>query len=174
MTKQPSYWCVANIGDRTPMAYGGAFVMVDMRGVYPTELIIFEASGEDRYGDPTSFRRLSIQCDRLTAIKNDGKFVALSDNKYHTDHSVWWGTEKDLPNLASYHGESVNDLVQKFVTSDPVELALAYKCVYEYNGLEVEEHDWVEMTEKEAKAFCKAMERQAVQASTWHDGYLLA
>jgi hypothetical protein len=171
-TKQPSFWCVASLGDVDPVAYGGAFVLVDMRGIYPTEMIILSPTKKDSFGDPIACNRTTVVCYPLTAIKDGrGDFVALSDNSFHTEYPVWWGTKERLQDLSHYCGESVNQLVQNFLSEDPLTLATAYMGVYNYNW--TEQYDCTSMTKKEAENFCRAMKRQEKAAKEWHDGYLL-
>jgi hypothetical protein len=42
MTNQPSWKVIANLGDATPLEYGGAFLKVDETGVYCPELIVWD------------------------------------------------------------------------------------------------------------------------------------
>ena len=42
MTNQPSWKVIANLGDATPLEYGGAFLLVDETGVYCPELIVWD------------------------------------------------------------------------------------------------------------------------------------
>ena len=42
MTAQPSYFCIANLGDSDPFLYGGAFVCIDRRGIYDPILLIYD------------------------------------------------------------------------------------------------------------------------------------
>jgi hypothetical protein len=41
MTNQPVWKCIANLGDTTPLEYGGAFLLVDETGVYDPELTVW-------------------------------------------------------------------------------------------------------------------------------------
>jgi hypothetical protein len=174
MTAQPSFHCIANIGDATPLVYGGAFVLVDLRGCYDPELLILEPEGSDRYGDPTSWERYAIICDRLTAIKNKtGEYVALSDNPFHVDHPAWFGTEEDLQSLASFAGMSVHELVLEATSSNPVHRASFYRRLLDCHGPVNFEAEPEEMSRKEAKALCLAMAGQIVEARSWHDGWII-
>lgn len=42
MTNQPSWKLLTNLGDVTPLEYGGAFLLVDETGVYDSELVVWE------------------------------------------------------------------------------------------------------------------------------------
>jgi hypothetical protein len=174
MTNQPSFHCIANIGDATPLLHGGAFVLVDLRGCYDPELLILEPEGSDRYGDPTSWKRYTIICDRLTAIKNKaGEYVALSDNPFHADHPAWFGTEKELQALASSCGMSVHGLVFDATSSDSVLRASFYRKVLDSHGPVNFEASPREMNREEAKALCAAMKQQIGEARAWHDGWMI-
>jgi hypothetical protein len=41
-TNQPSWKCICNLGDATPLEYGGAFLMIDETGVYDPELVVWD------------------------------------------------------------------------------------------------------------------------------------
>jgi hypothetical protein len=169
---QPSFHCIANIGDATPLLHGGAFVMVDKRGCYSPELLILEPSGSDRYGDPTKWTRYSVTCDRLTAIKNaNGVYAALSDNRYRVDHPAWFATPGYLDCLTSFTGETVEDVIKRAASSDPVSLASFYKELFDYYGAAEFQTEPCELDRKEAKALCRAMAEQVKEASAWHEGY---
>lgn len=170
---QPSFWCIDNIGDATPFVHGGAFVMVDMRGTYPTELLILEPYGRDRYGDPTNWRRITVQCERLFGIKIDGKLAALSDNRFHPDLPVWWGSASDMESIAASYGRTVEEVVSSFLSSNQIEVAQAYKDICDSHGYDELASNQVELSREDAKSFVKAMERQIEQAKHWHDGMLL-
>jgi hypothetical protein len=174
MTNQPSFHCIANIGDATPLLHGGAFVLVDKRGCYDPELLVLQPEGSDRYGDPTSWKRFTILCERLTAIKGqEGEYIALSDNPFHVDHPAWFGTEKDLQSLASFIGTSVQELVLEATSSNPVHRARFYQRLFDCHGPVNFEAEPEEMSRKEAKALCLAMAGQIVEARSWHDGWII-
>lgn len=169
---QPSFYCIANIGDATPLVHGGAFVLVDLRGCYDPELLILEPHGSDRYGDPTHWKRFSIVCERLTAIKDgDGNCVALSDNPFHVDYPAWFGTEENLQSLASSTGVSVHELVTEAIS--PVHRASFYQKLLDYHGSVNFQAEPQEMNRKEAKALCTAMKQQIEEAGSWHDGWII-
>lgn len=174
MTAQPSFHCIANIGDATPILHGGAFVLVDLRGCYDPELLILEPHGSDRYGDPTHWKHFSILCERLTAIKDgDGNCVALSDNPFHVDCPAWFGTEENLQSLAGSTGASVYELVFEATSSNPVNRASFYQKLLDCCGSVNFGAEPQEMNRKEAKALCAAMKRQIEEARAWHDGWII-
>ena len=171
---QPSFHCVANIGDATPLAHGGAFILTDLRGCYDPELLILNPHGSDRYGDPTHWKRFSIVCERLTAIKNQaGEYIALSDNPFHVDYPAWFGTEENLQSLASSTGASVHELVTEAISSNPVHRASFYQKLLDYHGSVNFQAELQEVNKREAKALCAAMKRQIEEARAWHDGWII-
>lgn len=42
MTTQPIWRIIANLGDASPLEYGGCFVLGDKTGVYPAEMEVYE------------------------------------------------------------------------------------------------------------------------------------
>lgn len=173
LTEQPSWWCVANIGDADPYEHGGAFVLVDRRGVYAPELILIESF------DDSSSRRLSnIVLDRLTVIKdrsaNTGRpeddWAGLSDNKYHVDSVAWFGDLDDLQDVASFIGDDLYSFMRTLLSNDPVDRALGYKALADYHG--VTNFDTPqELTEEKAKLMCSRFLKQIEGSESWHDGY---
>lgn len=169
---QPSFYCVANIGDATPFVHGGAFVMVDLRGNYDPELLILEPSGSDRYGDPTEWRLFTVVCETLTAIKNaDGCYAALSDNCYHTDKPAWWADPGSLQSFADSLGETVEDTVKRAVSKNCVERASVYRDLVGHVSIDNFDSEPRQLDRKQAKAFCAAMREQVTESAAWHDGY---
>lgn len=169
---QPSFHCVANIGDATPFVHGGAFVLVDKRGIYAPELLILEPEGEDRYGDPVSWKLYNVACERLTTIKSYGVCVALSDNRLHVDCPAWFGDMKNVEMLSSFTGESVADNIQRAVSSEPARFASYYLDLFRYHGSANFDVEPRELNRKQAKAFCARMQEEIREAAQWRDGYL--
>lgn len=169
---QPSFHCVANLGDVTPLIYGGAFVLIDKRGVYATELAILEPYGSDDLSDPTGWRLYTVICDRLTRIKNDkGEPTALSDNRFHPDEEAWWASEQGLHAKASWLGCSLTDLFDRALSSDPIELASFYLDLFNYHGSGEFDTEPRELSRKQASLFCRKMTAQINQTSEWLDGW---
>jgi len=174
MTNQPSFYCIANIGDATPLVHGGAFVLVDLRGCYDPELLVLEPEGSDRYGDPAAWKRYTVVCERLTAIKNQaGEYIALSDNPFYVEKEAWFATEEKLHWLASSCDMSVRELVFEATSSSPVRRASFYQKVLDSHGPVNFGSEPEEMNKKEAKALCAAMKQQIKEATAWHDGWII-
>jgi hypothetical protein len=169
---QPSFHCVANIGDATPFVHGGAFVLVDRRGTYAPELLILEVEGKDRYGDPTGWKVYTVTCGRLTAIKVYGVPVALSDNHFHVDYPAWFGSVSDIESLSAFTGENVEDNIKRALSSEPAKLASYYLDLFRYHGSANFDVEPRELNRKQAKTFCARMREQIQEAAQWRDGYL--
>lgn len=50
MTQQPQWRCIANLGDVNPIEHGGAFLYIDMTGVYAPELEVWQPHDDSDYG----------------------------------------------------------------------------------------------------------------------------
>lgn len=163
---QPSFWCVANIGDADPLNNGGAFVLVDRRGNYCPELWILEPVGEDSYGDPTEWKLAQLLMEPCTrTLTGPGKFH-VSDNRYHPDKPSWFGGFDDLCSIASFVGESAEKLALS-LCGNLLERATAWKAVHDYHGPQSEEET---LNKRSAKALCSRMLRQIEASGSWHDG----
>lgn len=178
MTNQPSFWCVANIGDAHPYEHGGAFVLVDRRGIYCPELVVMTDSVD------SSECRLAynIQLERLTAIKSDklstneetvshNGWIGVSDNRFHTNKCAWFGNYASLRRVAEFIDYSFDKLVVDLLSSDPVVLASAYKDLADYHGLINFDSDPRTLSGEKAKLMCDRFLAQIEESLNWHDGY---
>lgn len=163
---QPSFWCVANIGDVNPLNHGGAFVLVDRRGTYCPELRILEPMGEDSYGDPTGWLLHAVLMEDCTVFRDSDGRVCVSDNRYHPTKEAWFGRPADLACLADFIGERAEDLARSFMGDIP-ERAIAWKAVNDYWGPQTQPE---QLNKREASSFCRLMLRQLKATETWHDG----
>jgi len=159
-TQQPSWHCIANLGDINPETEGGQFLMVDKRGVYTPELWIFNLATWSTVD--------LIQCYE---VKNeDFDFPAVSDNKYYMDKPSWFGKREQLKSVAETNGSDLYDLKNKLCSACPALRAEGYIMLV--NSYGVENFDFYSdvKTPAETKLLCKKLIRQAAQASKWRDG----
>ena len=121
---QPQWQCVAQLGDRNPIDYGGLWVFEDTTGVYDPECeALIVDDGDDTL---TAYRYILESCTYIDGV--------LSDNKFHPDHAAWFAD--GLPNMASYVGRSVAELTALFCSADSRERAEAWRIVGDYYGYE--------------------------------------
>jgi hypothetical protein len=126
MTKQPVWSLVSNLGDASPIAYGGYFVYVDSTGVYPPEAELL-VSPEDDAAEAWKVRRFILEpCTFVNGI--------LSDNPFHPECPVWFADK--LASMADLFGTTEEGLRALFLSADPVERAQAWRMVGEYFGFE--------------------------------------
>jgi hypothetical protein len=167
-TQQPSFWCIANIGDADPFNHGGGFVLIDRTGVYSPELLMLE---EPCGADETQHELSTILLERLTRVKrNDGRHE-LSDNKYHTELPTWFGRFERLEAVSNCCGRPCSSLLDSFLSSCPIERALAYRGVALYYGLANFDSDPRRLEPEKAKLLCDTMLAQIEESKTWHNGY---
>jgi len=160
MTTQPSWHCIANLGDINPETEGGQFLMVDKRGGYTPELWIFNLA--------TWAAVDLIQCYE---VKNeDFGFPAVSDNKYYMDKPSWFGSREQLLSVAKSHGSDLYDLKNKLCSACPALRAQGYIMLVNSYGVENFDSYSVVRTRAETKSLCKKLMRQAAQADKWRDG----
>ena len=162
-TNQPSWHCIINLGDATPEDHGGAFVIVDKRGIYDPELWILEP-GE---GEGEGATLCHIQLALCTRCKTDED--SLSDNRFHNDLPAWFGKAEDLESSASTFGMSAWALRGLLSNSNPIERAEGYRVLLGNYGAEnfggADPITW-----KESKALCHKLLRQIDAADKWKDG----
>lgn len=160
---QPSFWCIANIGDANPLEYGGCFVLVDRTGVYSPELLLLTV-------DDDGYRRASILMDKLIRIKRANGLHELSDNRFHPNVPAWFGKTNDLQELASYSGRRYEELVAGFLSSSPLENASCWFDLEKYHGIENFDHP-LKVEEDKANEMVEMFFRQIEEAKSWHEGY---
>jgi len=138
-TKQPEWKTVANLGDVNPIDYGGYFVNVDTTGVYPPEAELLEVDYET--GKCTVYRFILENMTYQNGI--------LSDNQFHPDHAVWFAGK--LGQVASCMGTTADELVEQFTSSNPIDRAIAWRCIGDYFGFHELDSYPLELTRNEVK-----------------------
>lgn len=167
-TNQPSFWCIANIGDVDPMLHGGKFILVDRRGIYSPEMLVVEPEeSEPSWEDPESYKRYVVVLDPLIRASE----FSLSDNKFHPNFEAWFGNAENLKSVAQCISITVDKLMSKFLSSCPLERAFAYNEVIGYFGIENFDSYPHDMNHEEAKKLCDTMLRQIKESESWHDGF---
>ncbi len=127
-TQQPKWKYVANLGDATPLTYGGLFVFVDETGVYPPEMERIELDNENEEDEAAhTYTVWRVVLDPCTFVEG-----VLSDNAFHPESPAWWADELDA--LASFIDADKEELVALFVSDEPKERAEAYRTVGDYHG----------------------------------------
>jgi hypothetical protein len=159
MSQQPKWKFVSNLGDASPLDYGGDFLFIDETGVYPPELEHLElADPTVQDDDKLRYTIHRVVLENCTFVKG-----VLSDNKFHPDYPVWFA-RKD-PEHKARHGydqwsrfcdtaKSVEmtgkQLAKQFCDEDPEQRALAWKLIIDANGWhEFDEYPHTNMTRKE-------------------------
>ena len=120
---QPIWKFVANLGEATPLEYGGLFVYTDETGVYPPEMERLEPLENGKF----DLRRVCLD----PCTYEDG---VLSDNSFHPTLDAWFADDLDL--IASCIGVEHHSLVKQLTSADPVQLARGYEAIGDYHGWE--------------------------------------
>lgn len=138
MSAQPKWKCIASLGDVNPL-YGGYYVFKDETGVYTPEAeYVVDISGNDV--GPYHVYRFSL--DRCTYVNG-----VLSDNPYHPDHAAWFAKPESeratrpqdttyLSNVGRCVGLSVETMIRRLTSDDPIQRAHAYRDIGEYHGFD--------------------------------------
>ena len=158
MSAQPKWRFVANLGDVSPLEYGGYFVYRDITKVYAPEAELLREPEDGRDHDSaarwTVYRFTLEPCTFIDGI--------LSDNPYHPSRPAWFaGTEPErelrpqdttyLRDLAEFIGADVKDLITDFCSDDPIRRAQAWRVVGDYHGYENLDSDPLVLTRAEVK-----------------------
>ena len=146
-TNQPKWQLVANLGDVNPFEHGGFFIWKDLTGVYDLEATSLTVCSEDQIIES---RILLEKCYLTNGI--------LSDNKFHLDHPVWFS--EDLPAIALFNDVSVDELMARLCSDNPIDRGVGYLDVFQYHGSQGDDNI---LTGKEVRAkygrkyqgFCK-------------------
>lgn len=141
-TNQPEWQCIANLGDVSPVDYGGFFVFIDRTGVYAPEAEYLDAP-EDDTGTWHAYRFILERC--LQQI--DG---VLSDNEYHPEAPAWFADK--LESVAESAGMDERELRTDLCAKDPIRRAGAYQTLLGYFGPDEFDSDPLTLTRDEADA----------------------
>lgn len=139
---QSQWTIIANLGDASPLEYGGYFVKVDETGVYAPEVeVLQELPDEVDVDDPearwTVYRFILEPCTYVDGV--------LSDNPSHPDYAAWFATPEAeratrpqdttyLSRIAESDGHTIAELIAGFCSADPIERAWAWREVGDYHG----------------------------------------
>ena len=157
-TNQPSWHCVANLGDANPFEHGGDFVLVDKRGIYTPELWHFDP-------DINQWSRFDIGI----CYEVKGTMVPqVSDNKFHMTKPAWFSTDDKLREAASTSGMDAYALKNALCSHNPVDRAQGFIALTSHYGFY--EFDQYPEKIKGSKTLCAKFLRQAEASSKWKDG----
>lgn len=130
-TKQPVWELITNLGDVHPLDYGGYFIYRDTTGLYPEE-------GEKLFADESA-DRWEIYRFPLDRCKMVGGFLIPfrwdSSWPYPANHYVEWFNQ-GLCDVASYVGESLEELQSELCSKNPLDRARAYESIGNYHGFD--------------------------------------
>lgn len=166
-TLQPSYWCIANLGDVNPLQYGGKFVCIDRRGIYaPVMMILQEPEGGGR-------NRLcyEIELDRCFIVRDEkGEMRGVGSNHYHASFTEWFGGYSDLEDVANFAGyNSGIALAALFASQNVLDRAQAYGSAVDYFGAHDFDQEPREFDNERARDFISLMLKQ--KSLSLHDGF---
>lgn len=148
MTAQPKFRVIANLGDASPLEYGGYFVLVDDTDMYAPEAEWLppprDEVGDDADADAddaiwTVYRFILEPCTY------DPETGVLSDNEFYPRHAAWFAKPESerasrpqdttyLSDLVKFSGTSLAELLSGFCSQDPIERAKSWRLVGEYHG----------------------------------------
>ena len=163
MTAQPSYFCIANLGDADPFEYGGAFVCIDRRGIYDPILLIYDQESRN-------LSEITLEpCHRVVeGYKVD--LISIGANKFHSTIPEWFADS--LKDVAKACGQNFYDFISDIISTNVVKRASAYLELANYHGAyEFDQYPYIYETEEDARNFCDQMLAQIEESKTWWDGY---
>lgn len=160
-SEQPSYFCIANLGDVNPFEHGGEFVCIDRRGIYDPILLIYDQDFRERR---------EITLERCHKIINEENHLHVGTNIYHPFSTEWFSS--DLAGVASFFDCHFEDLVNMLCSNSVLRRANAYLMLCEYYGVSnFDEYPLKYENDDDAKLFCDKMLEQIEEAKHYHDGY---
>ncbi len=136
---QPQWELVAQLGDATPIEYGGYWIFKDATGVYPAEgefLLIDEESGRG-----TVYRYSLDKCTFIGGV--------LSDNYYHPDAPAWFADSLDK--IADCNGIQPGALIALLCSDDIQERAIGWRNIGDYHGFDNLDSYPLDLSRKELK-----------------------
>lgn len=165
--RQPSWHCVANLGDADPFEHGGKFLMIDRRGIYPAQLWVFSEWMEES----PQMTLHHIVLEHCFQVRDSEGNYTICDNVYHPQSATWFGSPADLEKVSSFIGMDLVDFRRLFCRN-AYDRAMAYDAVASYFGLiEFDQYPRVFDTKREAKSFCNRMLAQIKKTEALPDGW---
>lgn len=131
-TKQPEWKLIANLGDASPLDYGGYFVYRDETGVYAekAELLLLDDEGDE----DSKYTIYRILLDPLKMV--NGYLIPLEyDSSWPhpvEKYDEWF--HKDLDSVASFAGSTKEDMEAALTSDDTLVRAEAYRAIGDYHG----------------------------------------
>jgi hypothetical protein len=150
MTNQPKWRFLANLGDVSPVEYGGYFIFTDDTGVYPPEAEYWDADSREAYR--FDLEQLHLVEGHLISKRLYDKvlFGGPDALPYPLKDYVEW-FDDDLSGVASATGFTVEQLQAWFCSDDPLDRARAYREVGEFWGFENLDSYPLHLTKREAE-----------------------
>lgn len=153
-TQQPQWYFIANLGDASPVDYGGYFIYGDRTGVHEPEAEYLESPDSDLGGewrvyrfilermavvmahDPSCGveRRILLSHRLAEAHRNQTPDYYGNPGLPHPLHEYDEWFHDDLAKVALSSGLSTDDLYNGLCSDDPCVRARAYQTIYEYHG----------------------------------------
>ena len=131
-TRQPEWKFIANLGDASPLDYGGYFVYRDKTGVYEEEAELLIVDNEEDENSTYTIYRVMLERSKLV----DGYLVPFKYDRSWPHplerYDEWF--HKDLEDVASNIGATKEELERAFASANPLERAHAYRAVGDYHG----------------------------------------
>lgn len=160
---QPSYFCIANLGDADPFEHGGAFVCIDRRGIYDPILLIYDQDLRKR-------SEITLEpCHLYKSLKEH--LISVGTNNFHPDIYPEWFSDS-ISDAARFCGQNFYDFVSDLISKNVVKRAGAYLNLIYYHGVfEFDHYPYIYEDEKDAERFCDKMLAQIEESKTWWDGY---
>jgi hypothetical protein len=159
---QPSYFCIANLGDADPFEHGGAFVCIDRRGEYDPILLIYDQDFKKR-------SEVTLEpCHRV--VSSTREILSVGTNKFHATNPEWFS--ESLEKVAGFNGRDFDEFVGELVSTNVAKRAGAYLALVDYHGVhEFDHYPHIYENEEDARNFCNQMLAQIEESKTWWDGY---
>lgn len=126
---QPKWKFVANLGDATPLDYGGLFVYIDETGVYEPEMERLERLDDS---DDSAFEIHRVLLERCAEVDgcviHDVDFARANPHKYEE-----WFSDS-LGDVAESVGTTRAEIVRLLCSDVVDDRAEAYRMIYGYHG----------------------------------------
>jgi hypothetical protein len=157
MTNQPNWVLVANLGDASPLDYGGYFVYRDTTGVYPAEaekIFVSDDTDDPDYPGQCTIHRITL--DRCKEVHLGDQIYLVPFNFNETwpfpvsEYDEWFHVHLDR--VAENIGVPVQEVRDFLCSESECSRALAYEAIYDYHGWENGDCYPLHMSHEEAKA----------------------